>query len=280
MKSRILNTILGLAVATGFCFILQESDAAPKQEAKITTAQITDLHRIAQLREEQKVRPAQVKDTVEGNKILQTGSKSRAELEFNDASIARLGANTVFSFIPDTRKFKFEKGTMLFQVPKGRGTTHIATPAASCAVTGTTVQLFHVGSRAIYMVLEGTMDVTANGKTYKLKGGQALVLDAKSEPRINGVDVSMILETSNLIRGFERKLPSYDTIVDVSKTQEGYVFTPLDEVYDMTAGTDGKTRGPEIRRDIIDALIIPEETIVQPPDERFEPPIDGSFGNF
>src|SRR5438132_11249543 len=43
-------------------------------------------------------RPAVVGDMVEGKKTLLTGRKSRAELLFNDNTIARLGANSVFSF--------------------------------------------------------------------------------------------------------------------------------------------------------------------------------------
>src|SRR4051812_23017426 len=37
-------------------------------------------------------------DVIKDKRILRTGKQSRAEVEFKDASISRLGANTIFSF--------------------------------------------------------------------------------------------------------------------------------------------------------------------------------------
>jgi hypothetical protein len=84
-------------------------------------------------------RKAALKDIVQGKDVIRTGKKSRAELEFEDRSICRLGSNTVFSFNPDTRDMAFTRGVALVHVPPGKGGARIATPAATAAISGDTV---------------------------------------------------------------------------------------------------------------------------------------------
>src|SRR4051812_22966778 len=64
-------------------------------------------------------RSAGVRDLLEGDSSLKTGIKSRAELLFQDKTLTRLGANTLFSFDEGTRNLELEHGTMLLQTPKG-----------------------------------------------------------------------------------------------------------------------------------------------------------------
>jgi hypothetical protein len=208
--------------------------------------------------------------TVKGKQILRTLPQARAELEFNDRSIARLGANTVFSFTPQSRDFKFEKGVLLFQVPKGQGTTRIATPAATCAIVGTTVQLAKIGSIYKFMVLEGEMNITKNGKTYNLKAGEFLTFDEEQEelPQILPFLVGELLnDKGNLVNGFShRKLPSLDLIAEVRETQRGYeIVKTVDDAVDITGDPDQKASGQEIVARP-DAIVRREETIIpQPP---------------
>lgn len=83
-------------------------------------------------------RAAEVRDVVAGTSSVKTGIKSRAELLFQDKTLSRLGANTVFSFDEGTRDLELEHGTMLLQVPKGVGSARIRTAAETAAITGTT----------------------------------------------------------------------------------------------------------------------------------------------
>jgi hypothetical protein len=84
-----------------------------------------------------KERPAVLHDVVQADTYLFTQDQSRAELEFADHSIVRVGQNTVFSFDAASRTLSLEKGAMLFYVPPGSGGGHIKTPSLTAAITGT-----------------------------------------------------------------------------------------------------------------------------------------------
>jgi hypothetical protein len=214
--------------------------------------------------------------TVKGKQILRTLPQARAELEFNDRSIARLGANTVFSFTPQSRDFKFEKGVLLFQVPKGQGTTRIATPAATCAIVGTTVQLAKLGDTFRFFVLEGSMDIIKNGKTFNLKAGEFILFDdvQDEKPEILKFLVETFLNNKeNLVNGFKhRKLPSLSLIAEVRETQRGYeVVKTVDDAVDITGDPDPKTSGQEIVARP-DAIVRKEDTIIPQPPTTTIPP--------
>src|SRR5947207_12597058 len=102
-------------------------------------------------------RPAVVNDPVRDGTAVRTGMESRTELMFSDASLARLGANTIFSFTAGTRNLELTDGAMLLRVPKNAGGAKINTAAVTAAITGTTVMLeFHKNSYVKFIVLEGT----------------------------------------------------------------------------------------------------------------------------
>jgi hypothetical protein len=82
-------------------------------------------------------RPAALHDVVQAATYLFTQDKSRAELEFPDHSIVRVGQNTVFSFDAASRTLSLEKGALLFYVPPGSGGGNIKTPSLTAAITGT-----------------------------------------------------------------------------------------------------------------------------------------------
>ena len=84
-------------------------------------------------------RKAALKDAIQGKDVVRTGKKSRAELEFSDKSIARLGSNTIFSFDPESRNMAISRGVALVHVPPGNGGARIATPAATAAISGDTL---------------------------------------------------------------------------------------------------------------------------------------------
>ena len=96
-------------------------------------------------------RPAVIHDVVEAQTYLYTQDKSRAELEFPDHSIVRVGQNTVFSFDSASRTLSLEKGAMLFYVPPGSGGGNIKTPSLTAAITGTVGKV----SKDLIAVLSG-----------------------------------------------------------------------------------------------------------------------------
>lgn len=116
-------------------------------------------------------RPAVVDDVVLASKFLQTASDARAELEFPDKSLARVGSNTIFSFDAQSRTLTLEKGDMLFYLPPGAGGVKIKTAALTAALTGTVVLVKTTG----FLVLEGTVTITftedGEKKTLQLEAG-------------------------------------------------------------------------------------------------------------
>ena len=74
---------------------------------------------------------AKVTDVVSGKTSVETGTQSRAELQFNDQTIARLGANSLFSFDRGTRELNLNEGAILLQVPKNAGGATINTAAVT-----------------------------------------------------------------------------------------------------------------------------------------------------
>lgn len=218
-------------------------------DTQLTSATVTEVRNEAKLyvydgRAEASVRPAKVKDVVMGDRALRTGRASRAELEFNDKSLVRLGSNTVFSFQPQTRFLKLEKGTILYQQPKGVGATRIATASATCAITGTTVLIQQVTTpsgavHSVYVVLEGSMVVTINGVAYTVPAGYALVDDGTGKPKIVQVDVAAIMRSSALLTAFP-ELASLGAIQDTINSQVGQENANLGDVLKDLFG-DGTT---------------------------------------
>ena len=101
--------------------------------------------------------PAKVRDEVRDGTAVRTGTESRAELTFTDQTLARLGANTIFSFNEGTRNLELGGGAMLLRVPKNSGGARINTAAVTAAITGTPVMLeFHPDSYIKFIILVGT----------------------------------------------------------------------------------------------------------------------------
>ncbi len=182
--------------------------------------------------------PAKVSDEVRDGTAVRTGTESRAELTFTDQTLARLGANTIFSFNEGTRNLELGGGAMLLRVPKNSGGARINTAAVTAAITGTTVMLeFHPDSYIKFIILEGTGRIFRKGQTGEsvlVHAGQMLIVNPKGKglPDPVDVDVSRIMKTSLLITGFP-PLPSLDLIAreigaqDESKNEGTLVQTNL-----------------------------------------------------
>ena len=118
-------------------------------ENKATIAEIKDARAIG-------THVATVSEVIKANNFLQTERDARAELEFLDKSVLRVGPNTVFSFDARSRTLSLEKGDMLFYLPPGRGGVKIKSAALTAALTGTVVLV----SKAGIIALDGTVNLT------------------------------------------------------------------------------------------------------------------------
>ncbi|MFL6513618.1 MAG: FecR domain-containing protein [Chthoniobacterales bacterium] len=171
------------------------------------------------LPKEQAARPAVLNDEISQSTGIRTGANSRSELTFNDLTITRLGANTVFSFNRDTRELTLSSGAALIQIPPGAPEMRLRTAAVSASITGGTA-IFEA-STAKFMVLEGKgwMWLTGDpehkltiyaGNMVWFAGGH--ILSPKS------FDVKLVMKTSKLISGFA-PLPNLKLILEVINEQ-------------------------------------------------------------
>jgi len=183
------------------------ANAAPLDSAELTRM----FNRVELLSGGAPPQPAGVGDVVTGRMALQTGDKSRAELAFTDATIARLGANSFFSFDQGTRDMDLKEGVLLLQVPKNAGGANVNTAAVSAAITGTTVLIESRSSKpdgsggiVKFLVLEGTMRLKLKGRigeSVLVSQGQMLALDPSTSklPEPVVFDIKRLVETSGLL---------------------------------------------------------------------------------
>ena len=112
--------------------------AEPFNQAEVTKA----INLVSLLPQDTRAVPG---DLVKGNNALQTGGNSRAELQFPDLTITRVGSNALFRFIAGTREIVLDSGTMLFSAPKGAGGGKVQAGAISAAVTGSDFLISNAG---------------------------------------------------------------------------------------------------------------------------------------
>ncbi len=93
---------------------------------------------------DQVLRSAKVSDVLNTQDSLLTGERSRAELMFEDGSLARIGSNANFTVSSDSRTIQLQKGLILLHVPPGLGGARIQGRSAVAAIKGDTV-LFQEG---------------------------------------------------------------------------------------------------------------------------------------
>ena len=177
--------------------------------AELKEAHVTRIIKDVQLLPSQAApRPAVVNDNVRSGTAVRTGADSRTELTFTDLTLARLGANTIFSFNEGTRNLDLGGGAVLLHVPKGAGGAKITTAAITAGITGTTVLMeYHRNAYIKFIVLEGTARMYLKnriGESVLIGPGQMLIVkpNATSLPDPVTVDLKRLVETCLLITEF------------------------------------------------------------------------------
>src|SRR6202140_559940 len=167
--------------------------------------------------------------------VVRTGTGSRAALEFADLTIARLGANALFTFDAKARVMSVTQGAVLFSKPTNSGTIQVQAGAVSGAITGSTGFISNVrrkgttktaadhprmkepGSTTVIGMLEGkfrggTRWIDRGGHEhtapFQLGPGQILVARMDGPPRIAQVDLPRFIKSSPLVKGFKQPLPN------------------------------------------------------------------------
>jgi FecR protein len=177
--------------------------------------------------------PAAQGAVVHDENVVRTGGESRAELEFTDLTLARLGSNSIFSFDAQARALSFTQGAVLFSKPTNSGAIQLRSGAVTAAITGSTgfisnvpmggvKPVHHVAARTgesttMVGMLEGKLIGGAHWKDkngreqtmdFRLGAGDMLIAQPGRQPLIVQFDIPRFLDTSPLVKGFSRPLPN------------------------------------------------------------------------
>ncbi|NDJ20477.1 hypothetical protein GS682_02220, partial [Nostoc sp. B(2019)] len=173
----------------------------------LTRAEIQNLRNLVQLipRDNLKKRPARKLDAMIPGDGLSTGRASLADLRFNDGSLARIGEQAVFQFLPKTRNFRLSNGTVLLLIPPGRGQTHIQTPSAAAAIRGSALFVRHnqqTDTTIVGALTNSGIEVSNKeaSQTQVLEAGQMIVIVKGKFQSLYDFDLRNFYETSELVR--------------------------------------------------------------------------------
>ena len=217
-RIRLIGILFIFAIAIGLTTF---TIAAEKKEARVTQV----VHDVQLLASQAAPRPAVVNDYVPEGTAVQTGDESRAELTFTDQTLARLGANTVFSFSEGARDFDLARGATLLCVPRNSGGAKINTAVATAATTSFTALLgYDANTWLKFIILEGHGSISLKhhpGETRELHAGEMIIVrpGVTKLPEPEDVDLFRLIKTSLLITKFP-PLPSLDLILLEAKNQQ------------------------------------------------------------
>src|SRR5438067_3117197 len=172
---------------------------------------------------------AAVNDKVIQGSAVRTGTESRAELTFNDLTITRLGANTIFSFTAGARQAELTQGAILLQVRPGAPAVRANTTAVTVAVMGGTA-LLSTGPPTKFMVLEGIGTIYPLGhpeKAVTVHGGEMVIAEHGHVKKPEKFDVKLVLATSPLITDFAplANLPLIQTVMNEQVAEQQLAVT-------------------------------------------------------
>jgi FecR protein len=241
-KTRILSL---LAMSYGLSM-------APVWAVAPFTARVEQRKNVVNVKlKDQALRSAKVSDVLGTEESLLTGERSRAELMFQDGSLARIGSNANFTVSSASRTIQLQRGLILLHVPPNLGGAKIQGRSAVAAIKGDTV-LFQEGiipstdptksaktfTKIIALSQEpnypdGSIAVTyidpAEGTTKEvaLKFGQMLLLTQEGV-KIATINVSNLMESSSILgiskdikkSNFENQLASAFQVEVADKAQQ------------------------------------------------------------
>ena len=195
------------------------------------SAKITAIRNKVEKGELGQSRRAVVQDSLPDGQRLDTRQNSLAELKFNDQSLARLGANTTFSYNSESRLVQIDRGTALIHTPPGNGGVTITSGGVRGTVSGNTFLLtaFSEQGKATggfaLLVLEGrsmTRVTGPDGFAVEIRPGQMAVVGSgsKGAPRIFNVNLAQTIRTCPLIGAFPDPLPTMQEIRQAAIQQQ------------------------------------------------------------
>ena len=191
------------------------SRATDLKQAKVTQV-VNEVEIISA--DNQTRKPAVVDDIFNIPNLLHTGPQSRAELVAQDATVTRVGANTIFSFDPSSRTIDLKQGSLLFHSPHGKGGGTIHTGSATASVLGSTLIVCATPNGGFKVIcLEDKAHIKLrNGLKQQLSPGQMTYIlpGGKNLAPVIVFKLDDLIAHSLLVKGFTRPLPSLPLILN------------------------------------------------------------------
>jgi hypothetical protein len=254
IRPRCILLVVPVALAA-VSWLPNEGTAADFDQAQVTQV----VQDVKVLPSGASARPAAVNETVHKGSAVQTGTRSRSELTFQDKSITRLGEKTIFSVGKGGRTMDLGSGQFLLYVPKNSGGAKVKMGSVTAAITGTTV-LGDVKPNGIveFTVLEGDANVRLDsvGQCLRIHAGQKVTYDPISGRLGNPVDVDIQKQlTSPLVADFGQ-LPSA-ALINQEIQLRGRANDDLARALSASGATIG-TATPEQFLAAFDSLVVRE----------------------
>ncbi|MFG6104588.1 FecR domain-containing protein [Leptothoe sp. EHU-05/26/07-4] len=215
VSARWYSLLLGAALIFGL-------PSAALAQSTLTWAKVERLrNRVHLIPNNRNARRARVADVMGVGDALRTAASSRAELSFNDGSLARVGEQATFRFTPNTRNFQLSNGTVLLLIPPGRGRTTIQTPNAVTGIQGSALfvrvrclaELSSEGHCPSPVTLVGALTNNPAGPMVAYSGsgfqqqpiyaGEMVVIEGDVITQRHQFDLKTFYETSGLVEGLQ-----------------------------------------------------------------------------
>ncbi len=261
-----IGSIQGLRIAVmavGFSLVslFGGTFAVSAQEQTLSWARIDFLRNQVQLVPRNAgARRARIADVLGIGDALRTAQSSRAELRFNDGSLARIGERATFRFTPNTRNFQLTDGTVLILIPPARGRSTIQTPNAVTGIQGSALFVRYIPETNRTIV--GALTDNPNGpmvlsnqdgsEQQALYANQIGVIENDQIVEIFDFDLTSFWQTSGLAAGFDYLQPGSDDLNGVREE----IREAISNQGTFDAGDQVIENPPSFRR--------PDETSSQP----------------
>lgn len=279
-------------LAAGFFQLFLSSSLGADLGAATVTQVVREVNL---LRENAAAVPASVGSKFGGNTAISTGRRSRAELEFDDSTLMRIGSSSVFS-ITGKRSVDLQRGALLLQTADGQESgsnssrgVRVRAGGVTAAITGSMglVSLSQPTEKPYkdeelffkFISIHGSMRLELNGEFFELQPFQLLFLrlnlkgEVIGEPIIQTIDGKKLLASSTLLDGFGDQSRLVQLPIDENSKQQ----SQQKDANQWTAVTSGvQDRVPGLlRRGVIgiNSLIRPPQppVVMAPPPMRPPP---------
>ncbi|HEV7401840.1 MAG TPA: FecR domain-containing protein [Chthoniobacteraceae bacterium] len=209
-------------------------------------------------------RPAVENDVLRAQNFLLSESDSRAEIQYPDGTVVRIGQNSVFSFNSASRELVLDKGSLLFHIPKGAGGGTIKTASLTAAITGTAGKI----SDNYIVIVEGEVKLIPSGRI--VHKNEFARRNADGSITIAPIDQATIL--AGVLVEFNGHMPGFPerALVPVGSTPVPFVGVRDLEVLTRTTNLPGSVNHffpfpkPDKPKPKEEEVVKPKETVATP----------------